>query len=168
MGLSRHRYPQPGDSIVSFNARRAMVATIVAIASGAIGLAASLFTIGSGARSDLRPDGERMLSGGFSETLAYDFAALQSSAVPRSGAPDSLEGRTAPLSGDTATKNESTEGSQIVHNCKDPNWPYFDSSCAWGEEELRRHRRRITFRLRSPWCSSALRHQVFFSCRSRT
>ena len=51
------------------------------------------------------------------------------------------------------------------NRCSGSSWPYFTIDCLWAADTPRR--RRIVFRLKSPWCSGELRHQPFYSCRSR-
>jgi len=51
------------------------------------------------------------------------------------------------------------------NRCSESSWPYFTVDCLWAADTPRR--RRIVFRLKSPWCSGELRHQPFYICRAR-
>jgi hypothetical protein len=154
---------------LALDMRRVAWATIVALVSGVIGLAGGYLAVKSGYPFSAERRDEQ-LNAGYAGELAYDFATLQSvvGAEPATAPPVRAFGRAATVPGESGREMVSAQPVGPNHHCTVGGWPYFDSNCPGSDEAGKRHRGRLTLRLKSPWCSSAFHHQIFFSCRSRT
>ena len=150
-----------------FHRRRAMWATMVALACGIIGVVAILVAVLIGHRFD-HASSQAVVDPALAE-LWYDFAALQAAGMP--GAIAQVGFVPAPETANNGTASPSL-ASQPDKRCTRPTWPFFDNDCLWrnaadsGTQE--RRRRRIVARLKSPWCSGLHSNDGAYFCRSRS
>jgi hypothetical protein len=164
MRLSQHFYPEWD---ISPHLRRAMWATMVALACGVIGVVAVVFAVLTGHKFD-HASSQAVVDPGLAE-LWYDFAALQGAGTPGATAQAGFVPAPEPVNTGTATP---PLASQPNKRCTRATWPFFDNDCLWdnaaegGAQE--RRRRRIVARLKSPWCSGLHSIDGAYFCRSRS
>jgi hypothetical protein len=162
MRLSQHFYPEWD---ISPHLRRAMWATMVALACGVIGVVAVVFAVLTGHKFD---HASSQVDPALAELL-YDFAALQDAGMPGATAPVGFVPAPEPANTGTAAPPLT---SQPDKRCTRATWPFFDNDCLWantadsGKQE--RRRRRIVARLKSPWCSGLHSGDSAYFCRSRS
>jgi hypothetical protein len=150
-----------------FHHHRAMWATVVAVACGAIGVVAVLVAVLTGHKFD-HASSQAVPDPALAELL-YDFAALQGAGMPGAAAQAGFVPAPEPTNNKTATPSLA---SQPNKGCTRATWPFFDNDCLWGNTAdngtQERHRRRIVPRLKSPWCSGLHPNAGAYFCRSRS
>ena len=148
-----------------FHRRRAMWATMVALACGVISVVAVVVAVLTGHKFD---DASFQVDPALAELL-YDFAALQGAGMPGATAQVGFVPAPEPANTGTATP---PLASQPNKRCTRPTWPFFDTDCLWGNTAdsgtHARPRRRIVARLKSPWCSGLHSNDGAYFCRSRS
>jgi len=164
MRTSAHFNAEPNFLVTPHHFRRMTWATVAAAACGVIGGAAGLFSLTTGHEFDF-PRAPVPSISEYADELAYDFAALQGSEI--TGSPTAVvsaaEVPTA-MTADVAPSSAEAVGKR----CMQGTWPFFDDTCLWETAAQTRHRKRIVFRLRSPWCSNLYYSEGAYYCRSRT
>lgn len=118
---------------------RGMAATAAALACCAIGLMAATIMLTTGDRFEFRPPPSE--TSRLDDELVRSFDALESMATKRAAAPQTTG------SGAGGAGNETSIGAES------PKAP---------------RKRRIVMRLKSPWCTGALRSQSFYRCRTQS
>jgi hypothetical protein len=145
-----------------FHRRRAMWATMVALAWGVIGVVAVLVAVLTGNKFD---DASFQVDPALAEL--YDFAALQGAGMRSATAQAGF----VPESANTGTATPPL-ASQPNKRCTRATWPFFDTDCLWANTAdtgtHARPRRRIVARLKSPWCSGLHAGDGAYFCRSRS
>jgi len=139
------------------------IATVAALALCAVALVAAAVLFVAGDRFEYR-NAESTLSRRDDE-LVQAFEALQATDAVRRDA-QSRFAKNPQMS--SAASPETSEGSvppSADNQCSGKSWPYSSDNCVWAADAPKR--RRIVFRLKSPWCSGVLRHQPFHRCRTR-
>jgi hypothetical protein len=176
-GSSQHFYPESGYLGSSFDHHRAMWATVVALACGAVGAGVGALALIGGQEFDF-PAPRATVEPGYAE-LSHDFAALQAAVRPGIGNPTAGAGNggasnpaEAVAAPSDAAGAASAAASGAAKCCPQATWPFFDKDCLWGGTagfgQDDRPRRRIVPRLRSPWCSGLRSNEGAYICRSRT
>jgi hypothetical protein len=155
----QHFYPE----LNLFHRRRAMWATVVALACGVIGVVAVLVAVLTGHKFDhASPQVDPAVA-----ELWYDFAALQAAGMP--GATAQAGFVPEPANTGTATP---PLASQPNKRCTRAIWPSFDTDCLWGNTAdsgtHERRRRRIVARLKGPWCSGLHSNDGAYFCHPRS
>jgi hypothetical protein len=158
--------PGAGPSYVDHlsHRHRAMWATVVALACGAIGVVAVLIPVLTGHKFD---PASSQIDPALVELL-YDFAALQGAGMPSATAQAGFVPPPEPANTGTATP---PLASQPNKGCTRATWPFFDEDCLWGNADSgmrEKRRRRIVARLKSPWCSGLHSNAGTYFCRSRS
>jgi hypothetical protein len=165
MRSSEHFNADTGYLVASHHFHRMTWATVVAAACGVIGGAAGLFSLTTGHEFDF-PGAPVTSISEYADELAYDFAALQGSEI--TGSPTAVvSGADVPTLTNadvTPSSAEAVVGTRCVQGTR----PFFDDKCLWETAAQTRHRKRIVFRLRSPWCSGLHNSEGAYYCRSRT
>jgi hypothetical protein len=137
------------------------VATLAALTCCAIALAAVTVFLAAD-RFDYRPTASALPQ--YDDELVHAFDALRSPAGKQAPPSNSLEG--SPVSNAASSKAiEQSDPSDSAIQCSEISWPYSSDNCVWAADTPKR--RRITLRLKSPWCTGVLRHQPFRDCRPR-
>jgi hypothetical protein len=158
---SQHFYPESGYLGSSFDHHRAMWATVVALACGAVGAGVGALALIGGQEFDF-PAPRATVEPGYAE-LSHDFAALQAAVRPGIGNPTAGAGNggasnpaEAVAAPSDAAGAASAAASAAAKGCPQATW------------QDDRPRRRIVPRLRSPWCSGLRSNEGAYICRSRT
>ena len=139
------------------------IATLAALTCCAVGLAAVIVLSATSENFDYRPAASALSR--YDDELVQAFEALQTAEAARL---NSLS-RTVENPQAAGASTEMSEGaapSGVGNQCSLGSWPYSSDNCRWAANAPKRPR--IVLRLKSPWCSGALRHQRFYSCRSRS
>jgi hypothetical protein len=159
----QHFYPE----LNLFHRRRAMWATMVALACGVIGVVAVLVAVSTGHKFN-HASSQAVVDPALAE-LWYDFGAAQGAGTPSATAQVGFVPPPEPVHTGTATP---PLASQPNKGCTRATWPFFDNDCLWGNTAEsgthERRRRRIVARLKSPWCSGLHSNDVAYFCRSRS
>jgi hypothetical protein len=163
MTSSQHPHPEADYLHPSFQFRRAMWATIVAVTCGAIGGAVALFSVVTGYEFAFLRD-QTKLNSEFAQELIYDFDALRHAeavgdARPIAGAGD--------VQMPVPANFEIAASTDDAAQCTEGTWPFLDNGCLWGATGQQWHRRRIVLRLKSPWCAGLRVTQGAYNCRGR-
>jgi hypothetical protein len=165
MSSSQHFYPQSGYLCPSFHFGRAMWATTVAAACGVIGVAVGLFSLMTGHELDFRHY-QAMSNAKYADELTYDFAVLKLPEAAGAAGPAVVAGGTQmPLPANVGIA-VAPDDAGASKPCTEGTWP-FESDCLWGAASQEWHRKRIVFRLKSPWCAGFKVTQGAYYCRSR-
>jgi hypothetical protein len=139
------------------------IATVAALALCAVALVAAAILSVAGDRFEYR-NAELTLSR-HDDELVQAFEALQTAEAVRRDAQPRFA-KNPQIS--SAASPETGEGSvppSVDSQCSARSWPYSSDNCVWATDAPKR--RRIVFRLKTPWCSGTLRHQPFYRCRTR-
>jgi hypothetical protein len=175
MRSSEHFNGDANYLVASHQFRRMMGATIAAAVCGVIGGAAGLLSLTTGHESDFpgapvasisEPGAPVPSVSEYAHELAFDFAALQSAEIV--GSPTAVVGAAEAPAVVNAGVAPSSAEADLTARCAQGTWPFFDDKCLWGTTAQIGHRKRIVFRLKSPWCSSLHYPEGAYYCRSRT
>jgi hypothetical protein len=139
------------------------IAALAALTCCAMMLAATLVLMTGNERFDYRPPAA---ISSYDDQLVRDFEALHATDAAKR---DAMSASTKIPQTSRATSPEPGHdfiaSSTGANQCPTDSWPYSRDKCRWAADANKRQR--IVVRLKSPWCSGALRHQLFYNCRPR-